>query len=691
MKNVLHVLPTLLSILAIGIIMQQLNFLPTNAVQNVETKDGLTAILSPSLPNDFSQHIESHLAKNKGASEIQSKDSKEIIATIDPNVDNPTAEQKTVEAQSQVEKSPDIVNDLANALTDEPNPASDTQEVAAIGNNSEIKPSEIRTDGVKQGVDESELLMSFLTKVDKTLVEQGIVEQGAVDQNTIKFNGTSKEQKVTDEAQLLSKSSDLIAELSGVAKAIISSPESDAEYSFEPVKSFDLTNATSIKTKESTDINQLITKSSLDTNDLLKTNVDVEKLISEKSVSQFSKEALIQQNLTAGNDNIDLGDNVDVSNNVNKISILNDNKKVIKSSQSSQTTTQVIMTSPSVKASTFAQNLLENESSVDEKEGTLIENETLTANNNKQNAKGISKQADNITSAISSGQHSLSQSTVPQSTSPQSTSPQSTVSQHVVAKDIINNVSTENLGQATTEALAKETDLTESEALLSKKAVDHFVEQSKREVTGENKDISAKVMAKTNTDPSFNASALETSNRTILGEYDRIDHQAIDIVNSTGSAEVSQSQKTNIQLHHETIAIFRKDFSEAVKDKVMLMISQKLQQFDITLDPPELGNMQVRVNLQGEQATVNFVVQNQQAKEALDQNMYKLRDMLAEQGVDVGDANVEQQSNQSDNKETAGSQHRQIETNTADASDAVEHNLSARSFDSSAQVIDYYA
>ena len=71
-------------------------------------------------------------------------------------------------------------------------------------------------------------------------------------------------------------------------------------------------------------------------------------------------------------------------------------------------------------------------------------------------------------------------------------------------------------------------------------------------------------------------------------------------------------------------AIFRKDFSEAVKDKVMLVISQKLQQFDISLDPPELGNMQVRVNLQGEQATVNFVVQNQQAKDALEQNMQKL-------------------------------------------------------------------
>jgi flagellar hook-length control protein FliK len=127
----------------------------------------------------------------------------------------------------------------------------------------------------------------------------------------------------------------------------------------------------------------------------------------------------------------------------------------------------------------------------------------------------------------------------------------------------------------------------------------------------------------------------------------------------------------------------------------MLMISQKLQQFDITLDPPELGNMHVRVNLQGEQATVNFVVQNQQAKEAFEQNMHKVKELLAEQGVDVGDANVEQQSQQSDtaenNEENSNDSHQNSMTNTADASDAVEHSLSARMIDSSTTAVDYYA
>jgi flagellar hook-length control protein FliK len=103
-----------------------------------------------------------------------------------------------------------------------------------------------------------------------------------------------------------------------------------------------------------------------------------------------------------------------------------------------------------------------------------------------------------------------------------------------------------------------------------------------------------------------------------------------------------QTQKSITALNTETIAIYRKDLANVVKDKVMVMINQRIQQVEIQLDPPEMGNVHVRVNLQNEQAAVQFVVQNQQAKEALEQNIGKLRDMLAENGVDVGDANIEQ-------------------------------------------------
>ena len=171
------------------------------------------------------------------------------------------------------------------------------------------------------------------------------------------------------------------------------------------------------------------------------------------------------------------------------------------------------------------------------------------------------------------------------------------------------------------------------------------------------------------------------------------EHQSSEMLNHTVASDTVQIQKNNVQLHQETISIFKKDFADAVKDKVMVMINQKLQQFDITLDPPEFGNMQIRVNLQGEQAAVNFVVQNQQAKEAVEQNMHKLKEMLAEQGVDVGGANVEQQDQQSDNDENNTARNANNGSGLLGQSDEdnVKHVLSAKLFDSSATGIDYYA
>jgi len=161
---------------------------------------------------------------------------------------------------------------------------------------------------------------------------------------------------------------------------------------------------------------------------------------------------------------------------------------------------------------------------------------------------------------------------------------------------------------------------------------------------------------------------------------------------STMATEVTQTQKHSAVQQAEVISIMRKDFTDAVKEKVMVMISQKLQQVDIQLDPPEFGNMQVRINLQNEQAVVSFIVQNQQAKEALDQNMDKLKNMLADSGVDVGEANVKQQSNQS----SAESNHEHSTNNGqgGQSDPEIEQQVELKSLNmlkASSTGVDYYA
>jgi len=132
-------------------------------------------------------------------------------------------------------------------------------------------------------------------------------------------------------------------------------------------------------------------------------------------------------------------------------------------------------------------------------------------------------------------------------------------------------------------------------------------------------------------------------------QYQQYQQSGDDVERLTKQAQaqtnaVSQNQAINgtDKLASSIININDKNFADKVKEKVMIMVSQRLQSVDIQLDPPELGNVHVRVNLQGEQAMVNFVVQQQNTKDALEQHMGKLKDMLEESGIDLGQSDVQQ-------------------------------------------------
>ncbi|MGY2573308.1 flagellar hook-length control protein FliK [Vibrio sp. C8] len=84
--------------------------------------------------------------------------------------------------------------------------------------------------------------------------------------------------------------------------------------------------------------------------------------------------------------------------------------------------------------------------------------------------------------------------------------------------------------------------------------------------------------------------------------------------------------------------------AEQMAERVQVMLSKNLKNIDIRLDPPELGRMHIRMNMNGDGATVHFTVANQQARDALEQSMPRLREMLNNQGVQLGDTSVQQQS-----------------------------------------------
>jgi len=141
----------------------------------------------------------------------------------------------------------------------------------------------------------------------------------------------------------------------------------------------------------------------------------------------------------------------------------------------------------------------------------------------------------------------------------------------------------------------------------------------------------------------------------------------------------------------QAINIIKSDAAKMLQERVSALLNINNKEAEIRLDPPEMGSMQIRIRSDAEQAQINFVVQNQQAKEALEQSMPRLREMLAQQGIELGESSIQQGSpeQQQDGEpgqgQLAGNQH----------SEEQQQEVTAQSAETSRQQssssIDYYA
>jgi flagellar hook-length control protein FliK len=88
------------------------------------------------------------------------------------------------------------------------------------------------------------------------------------------------------------------------------------------------------------------------------------------------------------------------------------------------------------------------------------------------------------------------------------------------------------------------------------------------------------------------------------------------------------------------------DWGEAMAGRITLMVNQNISSARIHINPPELGPIEVRVNLNHDQASVQFTSQSAQVRDALEQSIPRLRDMLENAGFSLADSGVNDQSQQ---------------------------------------------
>ncbi|HYD95698.1 MAG TPA: flagellar hook-length control protein FliK [Noviherbaspirillum sp.] len=81
-------------------------------------------------------------------------------------------------------------------------------------------------------------------------------------------------------------------------------------------------------------------------------------------------------------------------------------------------------------------------------------------------------------------------------------------------------------------------------------------------------------------------------------------------------------------------------WDQALGQKVVWMVAGEQQTASLTLNPPDLGPLQVVLNVTNSQANATFIAAQPEVRQALEAAMPKLRDMLGEAGIQLGQASV---------------------------------------------------
>ena len=89
-----------------------------------------------------------------------------------------------------------------------------------------------------------------------------------------------------------------------------------------------------------------------------------------------------------------------------------------------------------------------------------------------------------------------------------------------------------------------------------------------------------------------------------------------------------------------TIPVTDPRFGHAFGERISWMVKQGLQTAELTLNPPDLGPIRVALSLEGDSAHFGFQATHVETRAAIEQALPRLRELLSEQGLKMGDAAV---------------------------------------------------
>ncbi|MGB5717696.1 MAG: flagellar hook-length control protein FliK, partial [Gammaproteobacteria bacterium] len=121
------------------------------------------------------------------------------------------------------------------------------------------------------------------------------------------------------------------------------------------------------------------------------------------------------------------------------------------------------------------------------------------------------------------------------------------------------------------------------------------------------------------------------------------------------------------------VTVGQPGWGEAVGQQVTWFVSQKISSASLRLNPQHLGPMEMAVTMDGDKASITFTSQQSMVRDALESSIPRLREMLAENGLNLVNVNVSQQgkSRRDGQDESGFGQGSAVAKDDAGASEAV--------------------
>lgn len=106
------------------------------------------------------------------------------------------------------------------------------------------------------------------------------------------------------------------------------------------------------------------------------------------------------------------------------------------------------------------------------------------------------------------------------------------------------------------------------------------------------------------------------------------------------------------------IPVTNQAWADEFSQKIVWVTSQNGQSAELHLNPPQLGPLDVLIKVNGDQATALFTSSHAVVRDAIEQAMPKLREMLADSGIMLGNATVSDQSPREQQTKQTDQQHK---------------------------------